>query len=108
MNKFHIIIKISALLLVLAVLAPSIVKFSHGFQNHEHEICLGESDSHFHSIDIDCEFYKFKLNTQYVHILKPINILEFDVKTSEIKSQYAFISDYQRLQTSLRGPPFSI
>ncbi|SHH55578.1 hypothetical protein [Winogradskyella jejuensis] len=106
--KLHIIARISALLLVIAILAPSMVKFSHGFQNHEHEICYGKSTSHFHELDIDCEFYKFKLNTQYVHLLKPIDVLEFNIKNPDVKSQYSFISDYQRLQTSLRGPPISI
>ena len=104
----HICFKIIALTLVIAIITPALVKFSHGFQNHEHEVCFGESTSHLHELDIDCDFYKFKLNTQYVHLLKPINVLEIEHVKLEIKSQYNFISDYQRLQTSLRGPPTSV
>ena len=108
LNIEHISFKIIALTLVIAIVTPALVKFSHGFQNHEHEVCYGESTSHLHELDIDCDFYKFKLNTQYVHFLKPINVLEIEHVTPEIKSQYSFISDYQRLQTSLRGPPVSV
>ncbi|WP_299116644.1 hypothetical protein [uncultured Winogradskyella sp.] len=107
-NTEHICFKIIALTLVIAIITPALVKFSHGFQNHEHEVCYGESTSHLHELDIDCDFYKFKLNTQYVHLLKPINVLEIEQVRLEIKSQYTFISDYQRLQTSLRGPPTSV
>ncbi|TCK69200.1 hypothetical protein DFQ05_0720 [Winogradskyella wandonensis] len=106
--KRHIIARLSAVLLVMAILAPSMVKFAHGFQNHEHEVCYGKSKSHLHEIDIDCDFYKFKLNNQYVHKLKQIDVLELEHHLEDITSQYHFVSDYQRLQLSLRGPPLSI
>lgn len=102
---YTISFKLLALTLVFAILTPTIIKFAHGFQDHEHEICIGESTSHFHELDIDCEFYKFKLNTQYVHILKPIDVLELETYQVDIKSEYKFFSDFKKLQTSLRGPP---
>lgn len=104
-NKTHIILRISTLLIVMAIIAPTIVKFAHGLENHEHEICYGESTSHLHEIDMDCEFYKFKLNTSYFQISKPIESLDFNTTNEALKSQYHFISDYQQLQTALRGPP---
>ncbi|MBT8245282.1 MAG: hypothetical protein HKP48_01095 [Winogradskyella sp.] len=94
--------------LIFAIITPAIVKFSHGFQNHEHEVCYGEFSSHLHEIDIDCDFYKFKLNKQYVYSLKPINVLEIDHITPDITSYYCFISNYQKLHFSLRGPPISV
>lgn len=107
-DSTHTIFKVLALTLVFAILTPSLVKFSHGFQNHEHEVCYGEFSSHLHEIDIDCEFYKFKLNNQFVFNPKSITFLEVKQTTAEIISQYRFINDYQKLQTSLRGPPVTV
>ncbi len=104
----HNIFKIIAIILVFAIVTPALVKFSHGFQNHEHEVCYGEFSSHLHKVDIDCDFYKFKLNNQYVHIIKPIQVIKIEHITPNITSQYDFISDYQKLQVSLRGPPISV
>ncbi|RNC87346.1 MAG: hypothetical protein ED556_07625 [Winogradskyella sp.] len=98
-------LKLLSVILVFAIITPTLVKFSHGFQDHEHEVCYGESSSHLHEIDIDCEFYKFKLNTQYVDKFKKVEVLTLDNISDEINSQYNFISDYQKLQFSLRGPP---
>ncbi|RZN81388.1 MAG: hypothetical protein EVB11_10470 [Winogradskyella sp.] len=92
--------------LVFAVLMPTLVKFAHGFQNHEHEVCYDASSSHFHELDIDCDFCKFKLNTQYSHEFEyPPTTLTTELSVKKINSQYNFISDYQQLQFSLRGPP---
>lgn len=101
----HIIFKVFTLFLVLTLLLPSTVKFMHIFEHHKHEICYGESDAHFHTLDIDCEFYMFKLNVpftipeQITHIIAFIEIKQF------ITTHYSFLSDYQRLHFSLRGPP---
>lgn len=107
-DSTHNIFKVIALTLVIAIITPALVKFSHGFQNHEHEICYGEFSSHLHEIDIDCEFYKFKLNNQFVFNPKPFNLIEIEHVATDIVSQYNFISDYQRLQVSLRGPPITV
>jgi len=106
--KSHIISKIVAIVLVFAITAPTLIKFSHGLQDHEHEVCFGKSASHLHKLDIDCDFYKFKLNTQYVHNLKAIEVIKIENITPKILSQYIYISDYQQLHFSLRGPPNTI
>ncbi|MEY8869982.1 hypothetical protein AB9K24_10765 [Meridianimaribacter flavus] len=105
-TKRHIFIKLSALLLVLGLFAPEAEKFAHTFNHHKHEVCHGESETHLHTLDVDCSFYKFKLNNSYT-------LPEFNFEIPEIRdnheiivSQYFFLSDYQRLHFSLRGPPF--
>lgn len=94
-------------MLLLAVLLPSAVKLSHAFNHHTHEVCESDNDSqtHFHESDIDCDFYKFKLNTQYYSKLTPTNLVSIDNNFKITTSQYEFVSDYQKLQTALRGPP---
>lgn len=101
----HILFKGLTLILVLAFLLPSAVKFLHIFEHHQHEVCYGESDAHFHTLDVDCEFYKFKINTPFtlpenltaLTVYPEINI--FNTK------EYCFLSEYQRLHFTRRGPP---
>lgn len=86
---------------------PSAFKLEHAFShtNHKHEVCLGEKQSHFHTLDLECEFHKFQLNTAFSI---PINNYQFIEKQENYKlihSQYIFISEFQQLHFSLRGPP---
>ncbi|WP_411768805.1 hypothetical protein [Winogradskyella sp. A3E31] len=107
-NKTAYIIKGLGLVLVIALLIPTAVKFSHIFEKHEHQVCLGKTDSHLHDFDIDCEFYKFKLSTQFYHVFEnPIQI-QNQITTNIVASQYHFVSDYQKLPFALRGPPILI
>ena len=64
--KQQVIFKGATLILVLALLTPSVVKAMHVFNNHQHEICYGENQKHLHKSDLDCEFYKFKISNPYV------------------------------------------
>ncbi len=96
-----------AIMLVLAVLLPSVVKLTHAFNHHKHEVCDNDNkhQTHFHASDLDCDFYKFKLTTQYYSKLEPIQLVLIKNNFKITNAQYAYISDYQKLQTSLRGPP---
>lgn len=100
--------KVLAVTLTLAVLLPSAVKLSHVFNHHEHEVCSNDdvnTNTHFHELDLDCEFYKFKLNTNYY----------FNVEITEISSQanfyklnsdfYLYLRAHEQDTSYLRGPP---
>ncbi len=96
-----------ALVLLLAVLLPSVVKLGHVFEDHKHEVCKGEKAAHIHEIDSDCEFYKFHLNTEF-HITNTTLVFdfsEFNYKT--ISSNYGFKNCDNTSGISLRGPPLT-
>ncbi|MGE5943195.1 MAG: hypothetical protein ACM31G_02540 [Flavobacteriales bacterium] len=103
--KQHITFKIFAFALALVLLVPTVVKFNHIFANHKHDICQGETSTHLHELNTDCDFYKFKLSTSYTFTCFNFNVFIPKENALQIVSQYQFISEYQRLQTSLRGPP---
>lgn len=103
--RTHIVFKSCIALLVIALLLPSFVKFVHVFENHKHLVCENPQKSHFHEFDIDCEFYKFKLNPQVTAITNDFFIANLQENFKSITTQYHFISDYQRLSFLLRGPP---
>lgn len=94
-------------MLVLAVLLPSVTKLTHAFTHHKHEVCDTDNkhETHFHESDLNCDFYKFKLTTQYYLPLNSIQLLLVKNNFKITDSQYEFVSDYQKLQTALRGPP---
>ncbi len=108
--KQHIIFKITTLLLVITLLVPVAVKFAHilSHHEHEHEVCLGKQTTHLHEIDLDCEFYKFKLNNRsfysfaYVAPVNPYSNCKIYVST------YTFLNNHRSLSFSLRGPPFLV
>ena len=101
----HSAFKFLALIIVLALFAPAIVKFAHTFTHHEHKVCNGDETTHFHEVDLDCEFYKFQLNKNFTFSKNHIDLFVLQEDYKEIVSQYLFLSEYQRLHFSLRGPP---
>ncbi|MFI1745911.1 hypothetical protein [Thalassobellus sediminis] len=105
--KEHIVFKIVTLSLVATLLVPSVIKFSHVFSHHhhKHDVCKGEKSTHLHEIDLDCEFYKFQLNKNYIPSLK---YETFICKAPHYKIYiltYKFLNNHQPLSYSLRGPP---
>jgi len=94
-----------ALLLVIAVIIPAVVKFAHIFEDHEHTVCTDKTSTHIHGVDLDCEFYKFKLNTSIAIDFNKKDFPSIENNHKIITSQYQFTSDFQRLPFSLRGPP---
>lgn len=109
-TKINLIIKGIALCLSLTVIAPSIVKFTHAFSHHEHELCdnPNPSEDHFHQVDLDCEFYKFKISntiffgSPFIEQIDPTNI-------TEITNSYDFsFKPHPELSSYLRGPPYTV
>ncbi|MEH6536032.1 MAG: hypothetical protein V7719_06540 [Psychroserpens sp.] len=106
-KKPHVSIKLAALMLAFVLLVPTVVKFSHALTNHKHEVCLDKYQTHFHNVDIDCDFYKFKLQTQTTTVIVDYDMFSLENNHKTIAYHYDFLSDYQRLHFSLRGPPFN-
>ena len=106
-DKQHKIITILSLVLVICLLIPSCIKLAHVFEDHKHEVCINKSSIHIHTLDLDCEFYKFKIANQLLHKFKNVDFVSIKNNHGVIDSQYHFISQYQRLHFSLRGPPFN-
>ena len=100
--------KVLVVLLTIVLVTPTFVKLNHIFEDHKHEVCKTPNKTHFHELEIDCEFYDFKLNTEFNYSFTSIEIPVLKGLTETIVSQYFFLSDYQQLQFSLRGPPLSV
>jgi ABC-type spermidine/putrescine transport system permease subunit I len=101
----HIILKFFAVLIVIVLLIPSFAKIGHVFENHKHEVCVNKATTHFHTLDLECEFYKFNVSSEFTFNTISIESITLSISQTLITSQYSFISKYQKLHFSLRGPP---
>lgn len=85
---------------------PTAVKTLHIFAHQHHKVCIAGSKVHIHQVDLDCDFHKFQLNTNTSFLNYTLSLFVKKEASLKIISQYGFISEFQRLQTTLRGPPF--
>ena len=113
MNKKALIttiFKTLAIVLVCAVLFPSVVKLSHVYNHHEHFVCTDDVDhsTHLHQIDIDCEFYKFKLNNHFYAELAYSNNTSHEIYNKTNLSYYIFLRTHQQHTSHLRDPPHTV
>lgn len=98
-------IRLAILILAFSLVLPSVVKFTHAFAHHHHEVCFGEAQAHFHNVNLDCDFYKFKLNNSFYVPLVNYE-LQDDFRQQPLKSKYyTFLKSHQQLTSYLRGPP---
>ena len=103
--KARISFKISLVILIIALLVPSFVKLAHAFETHKHEVCKTPQKSHYHELNLDCEFYKFKLSNAFSVEFEDFNITVFNPFLIVPKYYTSFYNNLQIKQTSLRGPP---
>lgn len=97
--------KLVGIALSLSILVPSVVKLNHVFETHKHEVCKGKSNSHLHALDLDCEFYKFKLNKTYYSQLAYIELADNEIRTQKTEYVNTVRSNNTHLTYFLRGPP---
>ena len=104
-KKHTIFFNSVTLLLVIAFLIPSLVKFNHIFEDHKHESCETPQTNHYHEVDLDCEFYKFNKTNQF-HLS---NLQDYELYVAEGKlatiSFYKHLISHRQLSFSLRAPP---
>jgi len=95
-------------LVALALLLPSVIKFSHILEDHEHTVCLAEHQTHFHEVDLDCEFFKFKLNNDFPFQFETPQLTSHPAFTPLPQQYYTFIKGHQKSTAYLRGPPHAV
>lgn len=101
----HIASRIVALLLVVSLFVPAAAKLNHVFSHHKHQVCIDGHTTHIHKIDLDCDFHKFQLNKTFTLNTSLVELFNLQEASLKIISQYNYLSKYQRLHVSLRGPP---
>jgi len=103
--KQHIIFRIFTLLVLASLFTPSVLKFAHIFEHHNHVVCNGDTDTHIHQVDLECEFFKFKLNNYFLSPLIKDTWLQTPYFKQAYFLTYKFLNTHKPLSFSLRGPP---
>ena len=104
--KEHIILKLAVIFLTAILVFPSIVKLSHSFENHKHEACNGEKQTHIHTKDIDCSLCDFNTtNFNYDIVKYPefYKIIHPSKPLNTFLASFITLSDTHPKQ--LRAPP---
>ena len=104
-TKQHIVFKIIAALVVIALLIPTTIKLFHSFEHHKHTSCENRDIANFHKCEMDCPFFKY-------------NFQQYDLKSENYKARLYtlnnlnisplkdyFFYNHLVLPFSLRGPP---
>jgi len=104
-TKEHIVFKILTMFFLVTLLFPAATKLAHVFEHHKHEICQGGDNTHIHKVDLDCEFQKFQINNSYAFSKIIFEVFQLNENSKTNESKYHFLSKYQNLHFSLRGPP---
>ena len=105
----NIVFRSITILIGLVLLAPSVVKLGHAFEDHEHEVCIDNSSAHLHTLDLDCEFYKFNISNPLLlsKFQYEIPLADYFFATNTF-GLYNFDYNHQQLYFSLRAPPSKI
>ncbi len=106
MNNFKkILLSFTSILLIGAINLPSFVKLSHALFEHTEQTCEEQGSLHIHEAELDCDFQKFNLSSQFYPQLQDYTLHPPRIIKKENNNHYFFLSNYQKLHFSLRGPP---
>ena len=102
--KKEIVKVFSAAIFALALLLPTVVKFAHTFEGHEHKTCT-ETSTHIHQKQLDCSICDFHFSN-FNFILQELP--EFVVLHGFQKTETVYLFPEFKLSAThyfLRGPP---
>jgi len=101
-----IIHKVLSCILILVLLFPIGIGFSHTMEHHEHDVCIAKSEKHLHSQ---------KNNCSYLHYFTPIQYQVQDFSYSVLLSNFIYSKQVLSLESFyfldktssflVRGPP---
>ena len=104
--RSHIIKNLTAIVVLIFLLLPSVVSLAHSAEKHDHfDHCENKSDTHIHEKQLDCCLCDVTLlNNGVFNISKEIVFIAYqDIPEITIHTQTVYPSIYRT--TNSRGPP---
>ena len=102
----HIAKLLTACVLLVAIMFPSVASAAHIFEDHEHTFC-GNYDTHLHEQEIDCDVTKILVPTYYNTITLNFNTNATTISTKLIETSQPLFAQKISHSYLLRGPPIS-
>lgn len=84
---------------------PSTLKINHALFEHNNFVCKNNGELHVHEVEMECEFHKYNISHFIFHEDTGLDNYNWTIKTVKIFNFYRFLSKYQQLHFSKRGPP---
>jgi len=97
--------KYGLIFLTMAILLPSVLKLSHIYAHEKHTVCVEYNDLHIHKKQLDCELCKLHYTPFFKYELFTYELVNDVFIDKKFFNNYLFLSEYQKLSYSLRGPP---
>ncbi len=94
----------SALLFIIIMLLPTIIQFTHVFEEHEQTDC-NVVTTHIHKHELECSTCDFNLNQNYYSSNQDYQDTFITYQKKVCYKLYNFKYYHQHLSYSLRGPP---
>ena len=95
-------------ILAISLLLPSTVKLAHAFADHKHQVCEFPQSTHYHEYELDCDFYKFKINPQISFDSEVLNDITSQALVERPVAYYSSVKRSHVAAFRLRGPPIKI
>jgi len=93
-------------ILILVLLFPIGISFSHTLENHEHNICTAKTEKHIHSQKNNCSYLHYFTDVQYQG--QDLNFSAFlsnFIYAKQILSLESFLFLHKTSSFLVRGPP---
>ncbi len=97
---------VTALVLIIALMLPAVVQFSHIFnQEHEHVVCKDKT-THVHNAIVKCDICHFQLTSFNYDVVQYPNFKSAIIpSTIEKRFSSLLFNSYKNTNTQLRAPP---
>lgn len=103
--KRDLYLSLASFTLIAFMALPNIMKLAHAVHGHKNQKCVENIAVHIHEAEFDCEFQKFKLTQQFYPPIVNFEVYSPIGQFSVNSNYYSFLSSFQKLHVSLRGPP---
>lgn len=102
-NMLH---KVLSNFLILVLLFPIGIGFSHSLDNDEHDICIAKTEKHIHSQKINCSYLHYITHFQYQDQDFNFSVLLSNfIYSKQVLSLENFYFLFNSSFYSVRGPP---
>ncbi len=98
---------IASFVLIVSILLPIGISFTHALNKHEHKVCTATSEHHIHKKNINCSYFHYLSPIQTTPSFYTFEFYE-TIATFEVllvNENFHFNNDISHF--SVRGPPLN-
>lgn len=95
-----------ALILILSLLTPTLVRASHDFfEDHEHIACTSKTEQHLHELDNNCDDLHLQLKITYFDLGNNYELFSINNYVNKAEKKAQQLNSIFSSHKSSRAPP---